>query len=267
MLFSLHLRQYNLNKTLDMKQKRLMFVALSLFAMTVATQAQDASERTFLKPTDVANSLKLLPPPPQPGSAYFNYDEAQYRWGKMQRITPRGKQAFEDAKLGGEGISNAFSDAFGIKISSQTTPEIYKLIVRMQEDAGDLATRDAKNHYMRMRPFMFYGEQSLTPDDEKWLSTNGSYPSGHTSIGWATALVLAEINVARQDQILKRGFECGQSRVICGVHYQSDVDAGRVVGSALVARLHADAAFTAQLAKAKKEFARLVKEGKVKQAE
>ena len=137
----------------------------------------------------------------------------------------------------------------------------------MQEDAGDLATRDAKNHYMRMRPFMFYGEQSLTPDDEKWLSTNGSYPSGHTSIGWATALVLAEINVARQDQILKRGFECGQSRVICGVHYQSDVDAGRVVGSALVARLHADATFTAQLAKAKKEFARLVKEGKVKQAE
>ncbi len=249
-----------------MKRQRTLLIALSLFAMTAVSQAQD-SQRTFLKPADVASSLKLLPPPPQPGSAQFNYDEAQYRWGKMQRITPRGKQAAEDAKLGGEGLSNAFSEAFGTKISQENTPELYRLITRMQEDAGDLATGEAKTHYLRMRPFQFYGEQSLTPGDEKWLSGNGSYPSGHTAIGWTTALVLAEINVDRQNEILKRGFEFGQSRVICGVHYQSDVDAGRIVASALVARLHADAGFMAQLAKAKKEFAKLCKEGKVKQSE
>ena len=86
----------------------------------------------------------------------------------------------------------------------------------------------------------------------------------HTAIGWATALVLAEINIDRQNEILKRGFEFGQSRVICGVHYQSDVDAGRVVASGLVARLHADEGFCTQLAKAKKEFAKLKKAGKVK---
>ena len=134
----------------------------------------------------------------------------------------------------------------------------------MQEDAGDLSTRSAKNYYMRMRPFMLFGEQSLTPGAEKWLATNGSYPSGHTAIGWATALVLAEINIDRQNEILKRGFEFGQSRVICGVHYQSDVDAGRVVASGLVARLHADEGFCTQLAKAKKEFTKLKKAGKVK---
>ena len=161
-------------------------------------------------------------------------------------------------------MSNAFSDAFGIKISKEETPEIYTLISRMQEDAGDLSTRSAKNYYMRMRPFMLFGEQSLTPGAEKWLATNGSYPSGHTAIGWATALVLAEINIDRQNEILKRGFEFGQSRVICGVHYQSDVDAGRVVASGIVARLHADEGFCTQLAKAKKEFAKLKKAGKVK---
>lgn len=248
-----------------MKMKRTLIVALSLFALTTNGFAQ-TDENYFLKYEDVASSLKLLPAPPQPGSAQFNYDEAQYKWGKMQRITPRGVQAAEDAKLGGQGLSNAFSDAFGIKISKENTPEIYKLITRMQEDAGDLATREAKNYYKRMRPFMFFNEQSLTPGDEKWLAGNGSYPSGHTSVGWATALVLAEINVDRQNEILKRGFEHGQSRVICGVHYQSDVDAGRVVASALVARLHADDTFMAQLAKAKKEFAKLKKEGKVKKA-
>ncbi|EGN0484120.1 phosphatase PAP2 family protein, partial [Escherichia coli] len=84
---------------------------------------------------------------------------------------------------------------------------------------------------------------------------NGSYPSGHTSIGWATALVLSEINPARQDTILKRGYELGDSRVICGYHWQSDVDAARIVGSAIVATLHSNPVFQAQLQKAKDEFA------------
>ncbi len=64
----------------------------------------------------------------------------------------------------------------------------------MIEDAGDLATRSAKEHYMRIRPFAFYGTETCNTKDQKKLSTNGSYPSGHTSIGWATALVLAEVN-------------------------------------------------------------------------
>ncbi|MFT4021066.1 MAG: phosphatase PAP2 family protein, partial [Acinetobacter sp.] len=72
--------------------------------------------------------------------------------------------------------------------------------------------------------------------------------------GWSTALILAEIRPDRQNEILKRGYEYGQSRVICGVHWQSDVDAGRITGSAIVARLHADAGFMKQLDQAKREI-------------
>ncbi len=247
----------------------LSFLALSSLAIA-QNQAWDASNHPdyyFLKIGDVPSSLKLLDPPPYPGSAQFGYDEAQYRWGKMMRITPRGKQAFEDAKIYDGGIEQAFSEAFGIKISKDATPEIYTLLYKVINDAGDLATREAKEHYLRMRPFMFYGEPSLTPKDEANLSKNGSYPSGHTAIGWATALVLAEINPDRQNQILRRGYDYGQSRVICGVHYQSDVDAGRVMASTVVARLHADEGFARQLAKAKKEFGRLAKASKVKRGE
>ena len=99
------------------------------------------------------------------------------------------------------------------------------------------------------------GTETCNTKDQKVISTNGSYPSGHTSIGWATALVLAEVNPANQDAILERGYQFGQSRVICGYHWQSDVDAGRIVGSAAVATLHSDPEFQAQLAKAKQEFA------------
>ena len=94
--------------------------------------------------------------------------------------------------------------------------------------------------------------------EERYRNTY-SYPSGHSATGWCIALVLAEINPERQEAILKRGYEIGQSRVIAGYHYQSDVDVARLAGSAVVARLHADEKFQRQLAKAKKEYNRIKK--------
>ena len=151
-----------------------------------------------------------------------------------------------------------------MEISLENTPEIFTLIVHMKEDAGDLSTRHAKMHYMRKRPFAYFKEDTPLLDQQRGLANNGSYPSGHTAIGWATALVLSEINPSRQDEILKRGYEMGQSRVICGFHFQSDVDAARMVAAAVVARLHADKDFNKQLRKAKKEFRKLNRESMTK---
>ena len=220
-------------------------------------------ELFFLQEGDCPNSLTILPGPPDGGSILFLYDQARYNWGKLQRKTPRGEQAAQDAPVTGDGLPKAYSEAFGVDINEENTPEILKLIVGMREDAGDLGTREAKRHYDRTRPFIFYEEDTCNPEQQAELSSNGSYPSGHSSLGWATALVLAEINPERQNEILKRGYEMGESRVICGYHFQSDVDAGRVTGSTTVARLHADPGFNKQLAKAKAEFKRLKKEGKV----
>ena len=75
--------------------------------------------------------------------------------------------------------------------------------------------------------------------------------------------MLAEINPARQNEILKRGYEYGESRVIVGFHFQSDVDAARVITSTLINRLHATDAFMQQLKKAKEEFRKLNTEQKV----
>lgn len=249
----------------------LLLFLLSLMCMTATAQTKDGKVKGhstnpdvyFLEIDQVPNSLQLLPGPPDPASVAFLYDQARYNWGKMQRNTPRGEQAFQDARIGGQHLPDAFSEAFGININPQDTPEIYKLIVGMREDTGDLATRAAKDYYNRQRPFSFYGEMTCNPEQQEELSTNGSYPSGHTSIGWATALVLSEINPDRINDILQRGYQMGESRVICGYHFQSDVDAGRITGAGVVARLHADPGFNAQLEKAKKEFAGLKKAGKV----
>ena len=128
------------------------------------------------------------------------------------------------------------------------------LLRRSATDAG-LAMNAAKDDYKRPRPFMEFNETSCTPADEPALRRNGSYPSGHTGIDWAWALILAELAPDRIDPILSRGYTYGQSRVVCGVHWQSDVDAGRLVAAGVVARLHADPAFAADFAAGKLELA------------
>lgn len=258
-----------------MKNLKALFASALLATLSMTAVAQmpaDASQikdhRTnpelfFLQEGDVPNSLLLLPGPPSGESILFLYDQARYNWGKQQRNTPRGAQAAEDARVSGDGLPKAYSEAFGVDINKDDTPAILELIVGMREDAGDLGTREAKRHYDRMRPFVFYDEMTCNPEQQEELSTNGSYPSGHSSLGWATALVLSEINPERQNEILKRGYEMGESRVICGYHFQSDVDAGRVTGAVTVARLHADPGFQKKLAAAKAEFKKLKKAGKV----
>ncbi|HAC6544645.1 TPA_asm: non-specific acid phosphatase, partial [Salmonella enterica subsp. salamae serovar 48:d:z6] len=81
------------------------------------------------------------------------------------------------------------------------------------------------------------------PEDENTLRKDGSYPSGHTAYGTLLALVLSQARPERAQELARRGWEFGQSRVICGAHWQSDVDAGRYVGAVEFARLQTIPAF------------------------
>ena len=74
------------------------------------------------------------------------------------------------------------------------------------------------------------------------------------------ALLLCEINPDAQDDLLALGYQWGQSRVIAGYHWQSDIDAGRLLASAGYARLHTHEQFLADMAAARAEFARLTGE-------
>lgn len=206
----------------------------------------------YLQAEEIPNSLALIPPPPAEGTAAFARDMEASQESFEQRGTPRWDQAIKDAELHFPAATDAFSDTLGFQITETDTPYLYMLMRRTLTDAG-LSTYAAKNHYTRPRPFMLNNEPIGTPDDEEALRKDGSYPSGHTAIGWAWALILCEIVPEQTDAILERGREFGQSRIICNVHWQSDVDEGRIMGTATVARLHADKDFLADLNKAKAE--------------
>ncbi|WP_369788850.1 phosphatase PAP2 family protein [Rouxiella sp. WC2420] len=229
----------------------------ALLISLVLTGYAHSADKHYLTLQDTADSMQLLPPPPAFDSVAFLADKAAYEQGKYLRNTPRGEIAYSDADSTADNVTKNFSKPFGFDIDAKNTPATYELISTMKEDAGDYATKSAKEKYNRIRPFAFFHEPTCRPEDESKLAKNGSYPSGHTAIGWSIALVLAEINPQRQNEILKRGFELGQSRVICGYHWQSDVDAARVVSSAVVARLHSNPQFVSQLEKAKEEISKM----------
>jgi acid phosphatase (class A) len=144
--------------------------------------------------------------------------------------------------------------ALDAPVSERETPRLYLLLRRALPDAG-LSTYAAKNHYQRPRPFMVNQLPSCTPAEEAMLRDDGSYPSGHNAIGWAWALILAEIAPDRADAVLARGRAFGQSRVVCNVHWQSDANEGRTMGAAAVARMHAEPEFRADLIAAGAELA------------
>ena len=126
---------------------------------------------------------------------------------------------------------------------------------------NDWVDEEGKTHLGKIRLGLdLKGGYSFTVSlDEEDLRHNGSYPSGHTILGWSAALLLTEMAPDMADTVLARGYMYGQSRVIAGFHWQSDVDAGRLCASAAVARLHADKRFMKLMKKAKKEYQKLSK--------
>lgn len=236
--------------------------SICIIAFLFAAIVSYAQSNHYLTKEEAPHDTVFMGAPPAFGSLLFEQDFHMYQYGKTLRNTERGKQAIKDANASTDNVLEVFSEAFGMKLSKANTPEIYKLINRMKEDAGSYATRCTKNLYKRTRPYALYNEPTAVPEAEEALRNNGSYVSGHSALGIAVSMVLATINPERQDQLYKRGLDFGDSRWIVGFHHYSDVKAGQMVGALVLPALINNAEFMDQLAKAKAEFARLKGQGK-----
>src|SRR5208337_1793187 len=241
---------------------RLLFSALALACFGCAAVADEAPPvpeirpgilKGYLAKEALPDSASLLPPPPAVGSAAAALDQDVARTNLALRDTPRWRLAAMDANLRFPEAAGDFSCALGAPVTVEDTPRLYQMLRRVETDAG-FATFAAKDKYQHARPFMLDGQPICTPETEQRLRQQGSYPSGHTSIGWAWALVLGEASPVEAQAILARGRAFGESRLVCNVHWASDVIEGRFIGAATVARLHAEPQFLADLSAARGEL-------------
>jgi hypothetical protein len=87
----------------------------------------------------------------------------------------------------------------------------------------------------------FFGVQSSNFDFLKGpkqnLVSSPSFPSGHTTYGYTESLLLAFMVPERYTQMITRGAEYGNGRIILGAHYAMDVLAGRTLAYYVVAHL------------------------------
>ncbi|RAK57725.1 acid phosphatase [Phenylobacterium deserti] len=222
-----------------------------------ADPAEAAPPPTDLKgylPAHALEGDEILGPPPAAGSVRERADRAAYEETRKLAGSPRWKQAQEDNDLWFGGAMKRFSCILGKEISPTATPATSRLLQRLELDVRTVG-HPAKDRFFRTRPLIGNDAPVCIPRAD-WLRTNASYPSGHSMTGWAWGLVLAEMAPEKASALVSAGREIGYSRVVCGAHFPSDVEAGRFLSSAMVARLHAEPEFERELALAKAELAR-----------
>ena len=167
----------------------LALLAAILFCGSLMTQAQNDGVTLYFSTDEMPDLIKCLPPPPDTIGEDFAHDIIRYMWGKSQRAdSARAAIVFRDAVWSFDALLAEFNVPLGLTVTKEGTPEIYKYMV------NSLATIDQmrvapKAYYHRKRPFERFHEHMLTRYEEKELSGEGSYPSGHSQRGYAAALL------------------------------------------------------------------------------
>jgi acid phosphatase (class A) len=223
------------------------FIALVLVLLSCAVFQAYAAED--IRPIAV-DAVKLLPAPPAVGSA-----ENQEELGLLRRIQKhRTLEEIERCRSEVKLEISAFQPLFGSWFTAENLPEMQKLLKQVHKESKSISD-SAKKQFNRPRPYL--ADARIAPVLDK--EDEPSYPSGHATRGMLYALILCEIAPEKKDAILDRGREIGWDRVIAGVHYPSDVVAGRTLGQAIMQSLWSDPSFREQLDKVKSEFKELQK--------
>lgn len=235
------------------------FGALVLFAGgTVA--AADPDPGYLFPSADLHIQTWLAPAPPRDSLAQAADVQAVFAQ-RSELDGPRGIEAHQDDVYAPADVATRFDYILGIHLDAKTTPNTLRLMQLVSNDAEWLM-RPVKHKVVdggRQRPLVDYPSLHTCEISYATLRESGSYPSGHASLGWMWGTVLAELAPEHADALIARGIAFGDSRVVCGFHYPSDIVAGRLAAAALLERLHADKRFLHDLDAARAEVSKLLR--------
>lgn len=224
--------------------------AVAVLALTgCATLSGDAPAERYLA-KGVFDARDHLPPPPAKGSPEAEKDREIFRATRALKDTPRWSLAQTDNVE--ENVLDAYACALGFKPTRESNPKLAAMLLKMSRDVRS-AVAGPKLKYRRPRPFRSEkGPLCIKPG--LGFSFSPDYPSGHSTWGWSVGLLLAEAAPDRAEAILARARGYGESRIVCGVHNASSVEAGRKNAENLFAALWSSETFKADLAAVRAEL-------------
>jgi len=208
----------------------------------------------YLPASQPFDATTFLPPYPVKGSQAEAYDIAAWRETSKGKDSARWQEALADDKTGLNDGLTQFQCALGVTLSTSNAPTLMKLLGKVQLD-GHWAVDRAKSHFKRPRPFAQDENAPICLPVPTAMRSRVStaYPGGHSALGMSWGLVLAELAPDRSAEVLKRVHEYSQSRLVCGIHFPSDLEAGHLLAAGLIARLHAEQSFRDDLDLARQE--------------
>jgi acid phosphatase (class A) len=212
----------------------------------------------YLSPGGRPDILRVLSPPPTDGDSRDAADLAVFRNTRRLQGTPRWIIAQRDNAVGTAALLQAFSCSLDTAIEPAEAPALMKILGQAAVDAGAAST-SGKNTWRRKRPFeREKGPVCLAPDEVQRLArVSPDYPSGHATAAWMAGRLIAEVAPDRATEILERARMFGESRVVCGLHHVTAVEAGRTTAEGVLAARHGVAAFRSDLDAAREEMSRL----------
>ena len=220
---------------------------------TMAGAAPPASiSGGFLTAQTRPDAFATIPPAPKEGEARNDVDWKIFRDTRVLEGSDRWKLAQSDNSYLPKDLMADFSCAVGANLTPQNAPTLAGILARTTFDAG-AAAEGAKQIYKRTRPYLHNTPNNICIEKAEGLSKSFDYPSGHASLGWTAGLVMAQLAPDRASAVLARGRAYGESRVVCGVHNMSAIEAGRTNAAGVFAALQSSSEFTAAMAKARGE--------------
>ncbi len=232
---------------MNMEQQRSVFISWCLGVLgllILLLPPAYADDGPWVRPGDL-DLARFLPDPPAAGAAAAIADLAAVHAAQAGR-TPALVAA---VKADQEVSMFRFADVLGPRFNAEALPRTTALGRAACRDVA-LVVAASKRHWQRPRPFV--ADPDIVP--VATIHASGSYPSGHAACGYLWGILLADMVPEQRAALFTRGIVFGDNRIAGGVHYPSDVEAGRMAAVAVAALLYRDAAFLATLEAARSEL-------------
>ena len=224
-------------------------LCLSIIFCSSSSFSKEEQEDTLYIDGGIFNLDSTIPPPPI--SSSFEYKlEVEFMKNRIAKLSDAQKElAIKDALNESVGF---FSDTLaGFDIAK--LPKTKSLFDKVKYNAGYEA-RAFKNYFKTKRPYQVDADiQACVPP--KPSNLDRSYPSGHTTMGYAMGVVLANLVPEKAKEIMERSRLYGENRINCGAHFPSDVSGGQVLGTLVAKELLKNNEFQLLMKASKEELA------------
>lgn len=233
-----------------------ILAAIATTAGIAIAQQQDSG--SFLD-AGYFDLIDVIPPAPIKEEPRGIADREIFKLTRKLKGTPRWDMAVNDIAADAASMMRDFSCAVQANLTPQNAPKTAALLEKASRDTGR-ETNEVKNFYRRQRPFLIDQGETCEPQ-ANFEATSFDYPSGHATKGWTYALILGEALHERAAPIMARGRAYGESRVVCGVHNASAVEAGRLSASATLDVVRTERSYQTAIDAARAELVALRKAG------